>query len=305
MIDLRTDVCGFFKFEAVKLDADGREISRRLLADWFPNLITDQGLNYFGNTSGWLEYCQVGSGSNTPNALDTALQSRIAGTGTSAGVTTGVQSTAPYFSWRRGVYRFAEGVAAGNISEVGVGVANVGGLFSRALVLDGGGSPTTITVLSDEVLDVAYEFRAYPPTVDGSGSFDLDGITYDFVSRAANVTSSSTTSGWGQTSGSGNTAALATAFVFNGSIGSITSAPGGTSSEASSISNIGYSPGSFTRDGVATWDLSRGNLSGGITAARISQGIGTFQFSFTPAIPKNSSRVLSLTFRRVWGRKVI
>ena len=82
-VQIKTEEAGFFKFEAVKLAPDGSEISRRTLADWFPNIITDQGLDRMGDNNDWMSACQVGTGNTTPTALDTGLVARIAGTTTS------------------------------------------------------------------------------------------------------------------------------------------------------------------------------------------------------------------------------
>ena len=154
-----TQCAGWFKIEATRPDG-----TRRVLADWFPNLILNGGLDRMGANPDYLSWCQVGSGSTAPVAAQTALVNRIAGTSTQQNNVSGAQASAPYYGWYRRTYRFAQGVAAGNLSEVGVGWATSGSLFSRALILDGGGSPTTITVLSDEVLDVTYELRRYPGT---------------------------------------------------------------------------------------------------------------------------------------------
>ena len=68
-------VGGRYKIEAFKgfkiLDANGEWTgkvfefagSRRLCADWFDNLITNQGLDYIGSSSTWLSACQVGTSS--------------------------------------------------------------------------------------------------------------------------------------------------------------------------------------------------------------------------------------------------
>ena len=77
----------------------------------------------------------------------------------------------PYYRWAKVTWRFGQGVAAGNISEVGLGWGN-SNLWNRALIKDANGNPTTITVLSDEYLDVVSEIRDYP-TLSSSGSFNL------------------------------------------------------------------------------------------------------------------------------------
>ncbi|HIQ53190.1 MAG TPA: hypothetical protein EYH51_08015, partial [Pseudomonas pachastrellae] len=191
---IHEDAEGWYKFEAVRPDG-----TKRVLADWFPNLITDAGLERMASNSDWLGYCQVGSGNNPPNVLDTALANRVGSSNTAQASASGAQAEEPYFCWQRRTVRFAEGVAAGNLSEVGMGWTSSGNLFSRALILDSEGNPTTITVAADEILDVTYEFRFYPRLTDVTGSVTLTGNiagTYDYVMRAASVTSSSSSSGW-------------------------------------------------------------------------------------------------------------
>lgn len=294
MIELESKVAGMFKIEAVK--ADG---SRRVLADWFPNLITNYGLNYIGSSTDWLNCCQVGSGSTPPNVADTALASRIAGTSTINSTVDGNQSSAPYFVWRRNTYRFAEGVATGNISEVGVGPSINGNLLSRALILDSGGTPTTISVQSDESLDVTYEFRYYPPATDNTFTLNISGVDYSVTTRAASVTSSSDWTLNFMWRGS----LLGSARAYNGAIGSITGSPSGAGSAASSKVDASYSANSHQREGTVTWALNSGNLSGGIGAITVQHGIGLYQLGFTPKIPKNSTKIFSITVRHSWARK--
>ena len=256
-LHINEQIAGYYRFEAVRLNDCGEELSRRVAADWFPNLITDGGLDRYGTTNDWLGWCQVGSGSATPAFLDTALASRIAGTSNVAGAqTTGAQASSPYYTWRRKTFRFAAGLAAGNISEVGVGWSEVGNLFSRALVLDAQGNPTTITVLADEVLDVTYEFRCYAPASDTSGTITLDGANYDWLARAANVTSTDEFAGWlVPRSAALNPEGLATHLAFEGGIGAITSAPGGASVGGLGTSDAAYSIGSHSRQGTITCGL--------------------------------------------------
>ncbi len=247
-----TQCAGWFKIEATRPDG-----TRRVLADWFPNLILNGGLDRMGENADYLNWCQVGSGSTAPVATQTALVNRIAGTDVRQANVNGAQASAPYYGWYRRTFRFARGVAAGNLSEVGVGWASTGSLFSRALILDGGGNPTTITVLSDEVLDVTYELRRYPGTVDLTGTVVLDGVTHNWVSRAAGVTDSRY---WARA----GIMALDWAVSFNGDIGPVTAQnPSGTGGSLS-ITPLAYSSGSYTRAATVSAGLNDSNLSGGI-----------------------------------------
>ena len=291
-----TQCAGWFKIEATRPDG-----TRRVLADWFPNLILNGGLDRMGANADYLDWCQVGSGSTAPVATQTALVNRIAGTNTVQSSVGGAQASAPYYGWFRLTYRFAQGVAAGNLSEVGVGWATSGSLFSRALILDGGGSPTTITVLSDEALDVTYELRRYPGTVDLTGTVVLDGVTHNWVSRVAGVTDGLVWAGTGAM-------ALNAAQSFNGDIGAVTaSAPSGTSGILS-VTTLAYSSGSYTRATTVSAGLNDSNLSGGIrsiliTSYFVGTGAGRYQIQFNPAIPKDNTKVLSLTIQHTWARR--
>jgi hypothetical protein len=309
---LHSDLSGKFKIEAFKADAKGEEIigTRRVLADWFPNLITDGGLEQMANAANYLTWCQVGSGSTAPNVLDTALVTRVAGTSTIQSTSGSAQSTEPYYTWRRNNYRFAEGAAAGNLAEVGVGWASTGSLFSRALILDGDGNPTTVTILSDEILDVTYEFRIYPRTTDVTGSVTFTGNiggTYDWTMRAANVTSASSTQGWTITTQAGDSmggaGSAAGTLSYSGTAGAITGQPSGTTSQSTSHTVQAYSAGSLERRFSIVFDLDRGNLTGGLRSVRVKAGVGTFQVQFDPAIPKTLNDRLTLVYYHSWGRR--
>lgn len=298
MPSMQNALAGYFRIEAVR--PDGR---RRLLADWFPNLILDAGLERFA-TAAWFSHCQVGTGSNLPTTADTQLQTHVAGTSTLQASTTGAQASAPYYGWARKTLRFAQGAAAGNLAEVGVGWATSGAaLYSRARILDGSGNPTTITVLSDEFLDVTYEMRLYPPLADSSFQIVDGATTYNCVMRAANVTSAGH---WsppqsGVAASSGTTA-------YNGAIGPITGSPSGNTAGASPVTTLAYSANSRQRDIKSDWGLTAGNLSGGISAVGFLQGtpgLGSYQVSFSPAIDKTSVRTLTMTHRVAWSRKTL
>lgn len=305
-------VCGFFKFEAVKLDKDGNETSRRTLADWFPNLITNNGLNLYmaatgsGLGSNPLSYCQVGSGSTPPAVTDTALVARIANNNSILTTSNGVASSAPYYGWKRFTYRFNEGVAAGNISEVGISQSTTGNLFSRALILDEG-SPTTLVVLPDETLDVTYELRLYPPSADAAGSVTLDSIVYNFTLRASRAT---TATNWADGIGTGIAGLTAITYPAASVLGAVTGQPTGTPTTPVSPVFAAYTSGNYYRDFTATWGLTQGNATGGIGCVEIVESVGSvspgaFQMQFTPVIPKDGTRIMTLTFRYSIARHTI
>ena len=289
---------GLFKLEAVR--PDGRV---RPLTDWFPNLVTDVGLNRIGSGS-YLTACHVGTNNTTPTVFDTALAGYLAGTTTVQASSTGNTTVSPYYCWKRITYRFATGAAAGNIAEVGIATsASLSGsiLFSRALILDEFGVPTTVTVLPDEVLDVTYELRLYPPLTDVTGSFTISGSgVHNYTLRAAYVTSNVR---WGFYLGS--TASMShrerELTVRNGNIGAITSGPSGTSGDTG-LSNAAYGNNNLYRDATGSFGLNYGNLVGGIKSIDYETTLGSFQYQVDPIIDKTNIKTLSLTQRVLWGR---
>lgn len=309
MINLVSGLVGFYKLEAVTLDDEGNEVTRRTLADWFPNLILDAGLERLVQDR-YIEYCQVGTGNTAPAITDTALQTRVAGSSTMQAGAASVQGSAPYYAWLRKTYRFAAGTATGNLSEVGVGWASVGNLFSRALILDGGGNPTTITVLANEVLDVTYELRVYPPLADVAGNITIAGVNYSYTLRACNVTTGVTAlgsqPGWGLDSGNGWFWGADDAFhstnAYDGAIGTIVQSPSGNNLGAGSGTAQAYVANSRQRDYVLSYGLNAGNGAGGIKSIRWGSLRSAYQIEFTPNIPKTASKTLNITVRHSWGR---
>lgn len=290
--------CGFFKLEAIR--PDGRV---RPLTGWFPNLITDVGLNRIG-TGSYLSACHVGSNNTAPTVNDTILTGFIAGSSTVTSTSSGAQSSEPYYGWKNRTYRFAVGIATGNISEVGIATSrNNGGttiMFSRALVLDELGDPTTVTVLADEVLDVTYQLRLYPPLTDTLQTVNITGSgSHDVITRARAVTSS----GWGGYLGETaniSPSAPSPIQVYNGDIGAITGGPSGFSRQANPY-NLAYGNNDLYRDGGVSFGLDAGNV-GGIRSASWTTSIGLYQTQWDPVIPKDNTNTLSLIFRYAWSR---
>ena len=277
---------------------------------WFDNIITNAGLNRLGLSAASTSGCAIGTGTAVPLASDTSLQ--VLGAYTTQGgpgsLVQTAQTSAPYFLTITTVYRFAVGQLAGNYSEVGVGWTDTN-MFSRALIVDAAGAPTTITVGATEQLDVVYQLRSYLPTVDTSGSIVINGVTYAITGRAAQITSTS----YGNTGISPGYAAYpfessGGGTVFSGSIGAVTEYPSGNQSLASSFIQALYSSNSFEKAATLTWDLNNGNLPGGapIKSVRFtSYALGGMcpQYEFMPGIPKDNTKTLSLTYKIGWGRR--
>lgn len=306
---------GWYKMEAFRVDAEGVEIpgTRRIAADWFPNLITDAGLDLFGTLSGAssivFAFCRVGSGNTAPAFSNTALVSQVAFSNTVQANTDGVNRSGTFYGWRRRTLRFAAGVATGTLAEVGVSATQTGPLFSRALILDGGGAPTTITVLSDEVLDVTYELRCYPTMADATGTVNISGTNYNWTARPLNNAAYDYT--WKDTIGAPIQPRLSSGGQSSGSVLTDLPAQGaalGTLSPTGEITPLAYTSGQYARSFRFDVGLNDGNLAGGIgafTAANDSNGTGysgLWAWGLSPKLPKTSSFIATFTIRFSWGR---
>lgn len=284
---------------------------------WFHNLILDAGLDRLGSgfQSATLAYARVGTGSSTPIASQVQLDSQIAVSGSGGSATSTSNEGAPtYRSTLTYTFAFAQGAVVGNVTEVGIGWGTTGAtLFSRALILDNTGSPTTITLVSIDQLTVFYRIRISPPLTDGTGVLTLGSTNYSYTTRILNAAT------FGQTQylfhygfeyfGQPYSTATTT-FGAGASLAAITASnPVGTQSgsvpTANAVPNT-YTNGTFYRDSVVTWPISSGNATGGIQA--IMMPFGTpyqpfrYQIVFGTPIPKSSTNVLTLTIRFSWAR---
>lgn len=272
----------------------------------FKNIITNIGLNRLGTDSAGI-YFYVGTGSGTPAATDTSMFTFLAQTSTLQAQSSGTPAGSPdYWSVCSTTKRFAAGVAAGNLTEVGVGwnTSPVNAIFSHALIVDGSGNPTTITILSDEVLDVTYTFRLYPPLTDVTGSITISGTSYAYTLRSAGLPQAG---GALALFNSGFTSA-AGMLVYTGTIGAITSTPSGTNVNIGNGVMSAYSNNSLERAATWTAGLAQGNVAGGIKSISSfwsTSQIAGFQCEFTPVIPKDNTKVLTLAFKVAWARRTI
>ncbi len=326
VIPLTIGIAGFFKLEAFKgiaiVDADGvwrgrvHEFkgSRRKLTGWMPNQILDAGRNIMATSSNWAgvgSKCQVGTNSTTPLATDTQLLGYVAGTATQQAHSSGAQSSSPYFGWDLMTYRFGVGAAEGILSEAGVGWSTADGpyLISRALIVDGGGTPTSVTVLANEFLDVTYQLRYYPPLGDTLETVTLNGVSYDLISRASAVTS------WGGNIGQaiGQRSLTNSDWqAYDGDVGTIVQAPSGVSAQCDNANqfNQSYSNNSYRIDMQCDTGSTGWNLGAGIRSIRIKTNAGDFQTQFNATsggarVPKDTNFTMELVWRLGWTAAVI
>lgn len=274
--------------------------SGRLSRDtgWFRNLILDSGLNRLG-TGVPVSGMAIGTGTAAPGVGDTQLSSLAAFTTTvaPAGSTTGNEGSPNYASWRQWSYRFGAGSLNGNYSEIGAGWLSAS-MFSRALILDGGGSPTTISVLSTESLDAYYMLRLVPDLTPHTSVVVISGTSYNVTRKPAQVSSST----WGISGISEIRWLNSNTVAYNGSIGAVTGTPSGTSAQTTSNSNDTYVNNSLERTGTISFALTEGNVAGGIKSIQTVGNYCAYQYEFDTAIPKDSTKVLTLNGKIAWSR---
>jgi hypothetical protein len=273
---------------------------------WFNNLILNQGLDLMATNNNYLTWCHVGTGTTAEVVGNTALQTFLAATQATQSGSATAQGSAPYYGSRTTVKRFDEGDAEGNVSEVGFGIqSTTGNLFTRALVKDGGGSPTIISVQSDEWLDVSYELRLYPDHLTVSET-TVDGYALDILaSQVTNVTY------WGGPIGedvgfSSLVAQRGWCHPSTAVLGAVTGIPTGSGLDFFDTGSVGgYSGGSYNRNITYNVGLSDGNVSGGIGAMQFFSTLGAYQILFDPVIAKDSSKVLDIVLNYAWTRATI
>ena len=287
---------GLFRLQTFKKD------STEVVKDtgWFNNLILDSGLNMMGTSSTYMQYACVGTGSNPPSAAQTSLQTFLVNSNANNGsiTTIGVVGANPYYSFQRNTFQFPVGSAAGNLTEVGVRGATNGNIFSRALILDNLGNPTTFTVLGDEILQVTYELRCYPKQDDVviNNVESSPGVTHTVTIRPCNSTSN-----FIYYYAAPFITSVHTAAIYTGAITAITTSPSGNIGSGSLVT-LPYVQNSFKSQFSATWSVNSGN-SNNINSCYIGTYTGLFQVGFSPPLVKTSSDILRLDFELSWGRR--
>lgn len=315
-MDMHSTLSGRYNLVITKPDGTTTE------SGWFDNLILDQGLDQIGVTGSVCNVCQVGTGNTAVLPTQTALTTLLASRGNASdqyGFPSETYSNGPptYGSVHRFTYAFPQGAVIGNLAEIGVGWASTGPtLFSRALIVDGGGAPTTITVTAIDQLTVYYQLTMVPTTTAVSGSVILAGITYNYVSSIANAGSYYlgdkflflSSSFWNPYPFSTCIYTSNATITTLPAITSLISPNNGWSAGGTTpivVAALPYTLGTYYRDGRFTFPTGSGNEAGGIgaIAPAIGNGATAFaQYVFTPAIPKNNTKTLSLTFRTSWAR---
>lgn len=299
-------------FNMVVRDAETLEVKRE--TGWFKNIITNIGLDRMSgeNTSVTAFMAigvAVGTGTNTPLPTDTLLQTLRNTSGTVLSTSFPYSGVAPYWSGTRRTWRFPQGDASGNLTEVGI-LLNAPAPFyvgSRALIKDASGNPTTLTVLSNEVLDVMYEARVYAQVGDVvSGPINILGTGYTFTMRAANCAGGNYYHLVGTDNGSETGMRHKYRVqVWSGPIGDATAQPSGTliDTGAGTVAAT-YSTGSYKRAHTFTLSTAQGNMT--IRSFKLHEpndAVANWQFQIDPPFVKDTTKTLTITVEFSWMRR--
>ena len=268
------------------------------------NVITDLGMNRLGNTyGGAAEYIRVGTGTTTADPGDPQLVNQIAAPNNRLWPATTDSSGAPLYRSRvTYTWQFAQGAVVGNIAEIGVGWAGTGAtLLTRSRILDISGLPTTISVLADEILEVAYSFDLYPTTSDFTGSITISGTTYNYTGRAANIQYTDASALFG-VYGAGLSNFSVQGYQAGCSLGPITGTISGVPVTAAQAAVQSYVNNSYELSYGVSFGINAGNGAGGMGGFTVSFHHVEYQVVFDTPIPKDNTKILTFGIKQSWGR---
>ena len=326
-INVPLNMAGRYQLEIGKLDADGNEVpgSRRVAVPWFDNLITNGGLDQLGNvsyTTDLIGYCRIGTGNTTPANTDTGLVAQVGATNTAGigalGIGLSVDGTYIYRSVSK---RFLPGTVSGvNLAEVAMASATTGQVFSRSLIKDTGGTPTTITLAADEYLDVIYELRLYLPANDQTVAATIDGaantVTIRYATKVQQLNNWAARLGFPfDYRGEGDAEGYST-YSRNDGIENMPSAATGwelgVGADEATVTIGTYTTGTYTKSFTLVIGPTQSNFATGIGAVllgvidgtdyRAPGSLGPWAFGFSPKLNKTSTRKATVTVSFTWGR---
>lgn len=297
-------ISGEFRLIASK-DAECTEITRD--SGFFSNMVLDNGFDlactqgiFAGSTGSLREIC-VGVGSGAPTPGQTSLVDLRASTSIASATWTASDESG-YIQMRIS-RQFPSGAVSGNLTEVGVGYSPTN-LFSRALIVDSEGNPTTFTVFGSETLTVVYILRIYYPSSDFVQEITayINGVptTTTVTMRPCLANTMIATGGNG--------------IAFGASSPSVGSWTGNTTytslqprsaSPAASGSGVTvaikpYVTGSASRE----FDINFGTGGGSGTTHVFTAAIGpmAWQYHFNPPVTKTPQEIMTLTVGYQYAR---
>ena len=289
----------------------------RLDTGFFPNVITNLGLDAIGNDNDLFNYCSVGGGNSKPLNTNTKLDNFLAvGSPISSESKYDydpVRDTEFYKCSRTVGYRF-EGLDNKNISEVGLVGDYASGqhpAYTRTLIKNSAGEPTVITVLSGEILELQYRLWQVFDVKDKDQVVTamIDGVEVPFnvKIRLAGV--------GGNLGGSWSYAAVVGAHLTfqgnnyhqfgTGELGEITGQNSELTNVYPSLSWEAYQPSTYKRKFYVNASIT--DAVHPIRSFLFFTGLGAYQVRFGTVngdlpIDKTNQDILQLGFEMSWGR---
>lgn len=292
------------------------------------NLLLNSGFNFMGNNSSISITAVAGTGNTPVLPTDTTLASFRGYTNTLVSLTKTPNSTPNvdgYVTWTL-VYRFTfnpGSLGSTNINIAEAGMATIGNpvsstqLLSRGLLVDGSGNPTTVSLnAATEYLDLYWTVVFYiKAETTNTTTISVDGVDTIFSTtvRPVDFLNAHPVKSWMNVSGTGFPTfgaglriysggnEMGSSRALSGPLGTLTGIPTGNYADPSNASvsiTAPYTNGNFYRDFTLRWLPTNGNVSGGVGAVTVLLGnYFGFQVSYSPALPKISTKQLDLTYR--------
>ena len=159
-------------------------------------------------------------------------------------------------------------------------------------MLDGGGSPTALTVTATDSLQVTYKIEQTPGVTSTTGSFLLNGTSRGYTARIIAVTQNAFSS---VVTNNYMNANFTVSLYETGTLAAITDfAPTGASAGAT-VTTAAYTAGTYERGATVAVALANANFAGGIGSMTVHVGGGwTYHIVFASPIMKTASQTLSL-----------
>ena len=290
----------------------------RLDTGFFPNVITDLGLDAIGDNHNLFQYCAVGGGNSTPLSTNTKLDNLLAvGSEISSESKYDydpVRDTKFYKCSRTVGYRFVN-LDNKNISEVGLVIGDSSKLHSaltRTLIKNSDGDPTVITVLSGEILELQYRLWQVFDLKDKDQVVTamIDGVEVpvNVKIRLAGVGGAYVGHNWGYHNVIGQGVAFGSGYARfgTGEIGEITGLNSGEIYEFYHGTGWeAYQPSTYKRKFYVNPSITEAVLP--IRSYLFYSGLGAYQVRFGTVdgdlpIAKTNQDILQLGFEVSWGR---
>lgn len=326
------------RYWAVAHDGEGNILRRTHPG---PNKLTKKFFNDLMNGAAYYVAPVVGAGNTAATESDVTLESYLGVANSTEVVADSYQYTdtpdVDGLLWMKQTYvahylPMRLGGSPVNVSEAGLSsdsinsTTNTTPLYSRGLLVDAVGDPTSISYdAANEYLDVYWELTWWVP-VEVSGTVTLNilgtNTVHNYVVRPSNwrqltdvanynwCMPSADVNGvffarFGFNVESSGYESISDTYAASGPLGAFTDFPSATDGRFYATD---YLIQAFTTDKQRDWEIqfgpAAGNVSGGIGAIHVgSGGSGTWQISLSPKIDKNATRNFNFTVRCVMGNK--